>query len=135
MWERNRQALSIVGSINWEVVAAVDEELSTDPPRRNSRPHFLELQSVHSAVAAAAAAEGQLMRVPPRRRRRVRTTFSPCPSNVLLIYTCWAVVAQVCAEHRWYQSLSRPSLLPFKIHFERLCGTMVRPRVTAVMFM
>lgn len=75
------------------------------------------------------------MRASPRRRRRVRATFRPCLSNVLLIYTCWARACIGMGRTPMASITQQASLLPFKIHFRRLCGTMDRPRTSAVVLL
>lgn len=75
-----------------------------------------------------------LVRVPPRRRGHVRGhILPPCLSNVLLIYTCWARGCIGMGRTLMASITQQASLLPFKIHFKRLCGTEVRPCIVAVL--
>lgn len=64
---------------------------------------------------------------------RARHILPPCLSNVLLIYTCWARGCIGMGRTLMASITQQASLLPFKIHFKRLCGTEVRPCIVAVL--
>lgn len=130
--ERNRQMLSIVGSIprDVSVFPAANEEHYTDPPGQSSYH-----TSRSYGTYCIAAAEGQLMYVSSPRRRHMRATFPPRLSNVLLIYTCWAQGCIGICSTLTASITQQALLLPFKIHLKRLAGATVHPGMDVTILM
>lgn len=120
MLERSHQMMSILGSIPWDVsvfpAANVEHQLL---------PHFQGLRHIpyHRCCCCRGTADVCLFSQTSPHVGHI----SPCLSNVLLIYTCWA---QGCIGRRCTLTASitqRALLLPFKIHLKRPAGATVRP--------
>lgn len=130
MLETNRQMMSIVGSIAWDVYGFPCSKWRAlyRTSWAELLPHSQKLRTVH------LLREGQLMHVSPP-RRHMCCHISPRLSNVPLIYTCWAQRSIGVRRSLRASITQRALLLPFKIHLNLFTGANVQPRADAMILM